>query len=723
MTSSAPAIWGTLLGLTKLAASTFGIPAAASRSHSPARISGESIFSSFCRPSLGPTSTTCTESTFSMLPLFYLCEHGPAGDEGALVVGQRGDPAGVGSRHGLLHLHRLEDQQQLSLFDLVALGYQHPHHLPGHRGRKAGAGCVRPSRARAVHVGRRWFGEPVALAAEGDQDCAIVEREVGRDDFTVHDGVYLSVLRGEQLDDGFPVVEPEPQFADTLALGLDLVLPLSRAIAEPHRPEAAPGSRGEGLGGGGKRELSRRREQYRLAGDRRLRRGPGDAVLLEEADGGLPGGEGAVIGNAAEERQVGGDAEDLVVVQRPAEPPDGRGPIRRGDDELGEHGVVVERDLVAGLDPGVVADAGSLGRDEGEEPPAGGQTVLVLRVEADLYGAAAQGNVLLGERKPLLSGDGELQMDEVEARHELGHGVLDLQTGVHLQEIEVLAVEEELDRPRVPVARLPDQAHRRRAHGFSELRVEGRRGSFFDDLLVPTLDRALAFVEVEDVAFLVPDHLHLHVPGVLEELLQEHRPVAEGRLRLASGAPNCLHEVLRALHGAHPAPSTPRARLHEYRISDLFGFLRQALFVLFLCVVARDGRDVGALGQLLGSNLEAHGDHRLRRWTDPGRSCSFDRPGESGALRQEAVAWVDRLGAGGLDRLDETFDVQVALRRRSRAYKVRLVGEAAVHRALVGLRVDGDALYAELAAGPDDANRYLSAVGDQELREIHGLLQ
>jgi hypothetical protein len=72
-----------------------------------------------------------------------------------------------------------------------------------------------------------------------------------------------------------------------------------------------------------------------------------------------------------------------------------RGPVRRGDDELGEHGVVVERDLVAGLDPGVVADAGSLGRDEGEEPPAGGQAVLVLCVEADLYRVAAQGDVVL----------------------------------------------------------------------------------------------------------------------------------------------------------------------------------------------------------------------------------------------------------------------------------------------------------------------------------------
>src|SRR5215212_2005689 len=142
ITSSAPAICGTLLGLTKLATSTLGPPAAASWSHSPARISGGSIFFSFCRPSLGPTSTTCTGLTFpaSILTLFHLREHGSAGNEGALIVGERDDPTSVGRRHGLLHLHRLEHQQQLSLFDLVALVHQHPHHRPRHRGGKAGAG-------------------------------------------------------------------------------------------------------------------------------------------------------------------------------------------------------------------------------------------------------------------------------------------------------------------------------------------------------------------------------------------------------------------------------------------------------------------------------------------------------------------------------------------------------------------------------------------------------
>ena len=71
-------------------------------------------------------------------------------------------------------------------------------------------------------------------------------------------------------------------------------------------------------------------------------------------------------------------------MKRAAEPPDRHVTVRREDYQLREHGVVVERDLVAGLDPGVVADAGSFGRSEGEELPAGGQPVL-LGVEARLW--------------------------------------------------------------------------------------------------------------------------------------------------------------------------------------------------------------------------------------------------------------------------------------------------------------------------------------------------
>src|SRR5215211_6187104 len=82
--------------------------------------------------------------------LFDLREHDPAGDESALAVGQRGDPAGVGRGDRLLHLHSLEDEQHLPLLDVVALAYEDLYHRPRHRRRQAGAGRIRAARTRPV---------------------------------------------------------------------------------------------------------------------------------------------------------------------------------------------------------------------------------------------------------------------------------------------------------------------------------------------------------------------------------------------------------------------------------------------------------------------------------------------------------------------------------------------------------------------------------------------
>src|SRR5918998_177986 len=233
------------------------------------------------------------------------------------------------------------------------------------------------------------------------------------------------------------------------------------------------------------------------------------------------------------------------------------------------------------------------------------------------------------------------------------------------------------------------------------------------------LDRALPLVEVHDVPVVVAHDLDLDVPRVLHELLEEHRPLPERGLGLPSGAPDGLDEVLRPVHGAHPAPTAPGARLDEDRIPDTFGFLRQAFFVLLFARVARDGRHVRVPRQLLRLDLVPHLLHRLRRRPGPDGPSLLDRPRQPGALREEAVPRVDHLRPRLLYDLRDPLDVQVALGRLRRTQKVSLVGEPDVHRPLVGLRVDGHGPYPELLARPDDAHGHLAAVRDQQLIKVH----
>ena len=210
--------------------------------------------------------------------------------------------------------------------------------------------------------------------------------------------------------------------------------------------------------------------------------------------------------------------------------------------------------------------------------------------------------------------------------------------------------------------------------------------------------------------------------GFLDQLLQKHRPVPERGLGLPTRPPYGLYEVLIVCDGPHPASPAPGAGLDQDGEADATRLLSETVFIVILAVVAGDRRHACLARQLLGADLESDGVHRLWRRPDPGRAGRLDGPGELGALREETVARMHGFRPRPLDRLHEPPDVQVALRCRGWAEEVRLVGEAPVHRAFVRLRVDGDALYAKLPAGADDADRYLAAVGDEDAVEAHRLV-
>src|SRR5436190_22008919 len=81
-------------------------------------------------------------------------------------------------------------------------------------------------------------------------------------------------------------------------------------------------------------------------------------------------------------------------------------------------------------------------------------------------------------------GDAELQLDEVDAEHLLGHRMLDLDAAVQLEEVELAAVEDELGRAGVDVADRAREPHGGFAHPRAELGVECDRRRLLEHLLV-----------------------------------------------------------------------------------------------------------------------------------------------------------------------------------------------------------------------------------------------
>ena len=133
-------------------------------------------------------------------------------------------------------------------------------------------------------------------------------------------------------------------------------------------------------------------------------------------------------------------------------------------------------------------------------------------------------------------GDPDLLLDQVDAGDHLGDGVLDLDPGVDLDEVEVVVgVDEELAGAGVDVAGGLGEPDGGLAELRADLERQGRRGRFLDELLVPALERAVAVPAVDDVAVRVGEDLDLDVAGPVDELLEVDARVLEGGLGLVAG--------------------------------------------------------------------------------------------------------------------------------------------------------------------------------------------
>ena len=164
-------------------------------------------------------------------------------------------------------------------------------------------------------------------------------------------------------------------------------------------------------------------------------------------------------------------------------------------------------------------------------------------------------------------GDADLLVDQVDAGDHLGDRVLHLDAGVHLDEVELAVLVEELDGAGAGILQVLHGLRHDAADALAHLDVEGRRGAFLPDLLVAALERAVALAQMDGVALAVAEHLDLDVARLLEVLLDIDRIVAEGGLGLGLGGLERVDEVvLRARH-LHAASAAAGGGLDDDRDS------------------------------------------------------------------------------------------------------------------------------------------------------------
>ena len=165
----------------------------------------------------------------------------------------------------------------------------------------------------------------------------------------------------------------------------------------------------------------------------------------------------------------------------------------------------------------------------------------------------------------LAGGDAELGLDQIDAGDLFGDRVLDLDARIALDETMFAALgdDQELDRAGVHIAGRAGEPDRVAQDALAQRRVEpGRRGDL-DDLLVAKLDRAVALVEVDDVAAGCR-------PGSGPRCAGAARPAFRGtpRRRRRRPAPRCWQRAkAAAISPAHEQPRACRARRRRPRLS------------------------------------------------------------------------------------------------------------------------------------------------------------
>ncbi|MPL84613.1 hypothetical protein SDC9_30578 [bioreactor metagenome] len=475
--------------------------------------------------------------------------------------------------------------------------------------------------------------------------------------------------------------------------------------------------------GGFKRVCAKKNAPFR--GRFGIRMPGGSAVgllqpLLEPVDRVVALQNVGLLQQRGEQRHRGVDAIDDQLAQRPAEARQRLLPVAPVHDQLADQAVVIGRDLVAVIERRIDAHTEpARGVVLGDAAGAGGEVRQPLGVDPHFDRGAADLQVFLAEFHRLTGRDADLFAHQIDAEDRLGHRVFHLQPGVHLDEVEFAVLEQELDRAGARIAELGHRVGADLADPRALFGGDAGAGSLFQHLLVAALQRAVALAQMHGAALAIAEDLDLDVTRLLEIFLHVDLVIAEGGLRLRTRGAEGDLEVGLGLGDFHAAPTAAGGGLDDHRIADLGRGALRLVDVMHATGRARHHRDTEALRGFLGGDLVAHDADMLRRGADEGNAVILEHLHEVRVFRKEAIARMDRLGAGDLAGGDDRGDREIALGRRRRADADALVGHAHMHGVAVGGRVHRDRGDPHLAAGADHPQGDLAPVGDQDLVE-HG---
>jgi hypothetical protein len=187
--------------------------------------------------------------------------------------------------------------------------------------------------------------------------------------------------------------------------------------------------------------------------------------------------EFVVLKDFIEERDVGLDSSDAVLLQRPPHPCDrfitGSAPRY----ELGDQRVVIDGDCPTLIYATVVANSWSGGRLQHRYFARGWEKVVVgiLSINPALDRISTQNDILLLQSEFLTRCDVQLLFDQIDPSNHFGYRMLDLEASVHFEKVEMTVfIDKEFHGPCVEVVRSSNNLERRFTHALPKIGCHDR---------------------------------------------------------------------------------------------------------------------------------------------------------------------------------------------------------------------------------------------------------
>ena len=261
-----------------------------------------------------------------------------------------------------------------------------------------------------------------------------------------------------------------------------------------------------------------------------------------------------------------------------------------------------------------------------------------------------------------------MQRHQIQAQHLLGHGVLDLQTRIGLDEVPVtmVGIEQEFKGAEPAIVGMTCHAQRGIEQRVAGRGVEMRRRRDLYQLLMPPLGRAVPLPQMRDCAATIAQHLHFDMSCIGDETLGIHTIVTESRQGLgATGRPQ-RRAIGPRRHHAHATATAAGRRLDHHRHLCV---LRGAEIRQRPCrhqgARRRERRHLAQPREIVGRKLVAEQRELGGCRTNEDETCRFTGRTETCLLGQETIAWMHTPAAGSYRLFDDRAGIEIGRRAAS----------------------------------------------------------